>query len=461
MGRTARRRTSKKPRNFTTCEDTEEVVSLNSWLTKQGVCRNEKLILANFDDIGRGVLTKRKIYPGEEFLNMPLNVTINITTVLMDKHFHSVFLENQRNCFEDYRQKLSFQSLLAFYLVYHKGLQSKSKWHLYLKSLPTQYTVPYFLPKEVQCYLDAKILSIISKQGDVIQSSYSIFEEILCNNTSEDIDLKKLRESFTLKEYEWAYFTVNTRCVFMDLTKLVNVKKQSQNQIINLLNDDTKIALCPYLDMINHSPKARNETKLILNKYTENVSVDNVTSDIFTDVRFSIYTNNNFDPYTQIFICYGDSYNLKLLTEYGFILPNNELDYVAFEFETVEDYLKTKELKLSQDQLNFITNHSLNKDLYIDIKGLSFNFYALLMVVKCYYKQNSDVSKIIYSSMDVFSEGSSFNDLVAPLVRDKIVNINECIENLNKYGRKECVILGNCVELMCQYVKILEKFIKC
>lgn len=460
MGRTGRLRASKKFRAFRTCQDTAEVINLNSWLTEQGVVCNKKLVMATFDDIGRGVLTKKKIYPGEELLNMPLNVTINITTLLMDGDFNRLFIENQTNCYETYQQKLSFQSLLALYLVYHRSLNAESKWCQYLKSLPTEYTVPYFLPRDVQCYLDAKILSVISRQSDDVQSSYNIFTEILKTNTSNIVNLKSFREFFSLDQYEWAYFTVNTRCVYMDLTKLLNMKKQPQFSVLNLLSDNTKIALCPYLDMINHSPKSRNETKLLLNKYTENISIEDVKSEIFSDVKFSIYTNNFFDPYTQIFICYGDSYNLKLITEYGFILPNNELDFIPFDFESVEEYLKTKDLKLSEDQKNFIANHGLNKDLYIDFKGLSFNFYALLMVVKCYYKQNSDVSKIIYSSMDVFSESSSFNHLIAPLVNVKIVNIQKSVDNLVKYGNRACVILRNCVELQCQYITILKKFIK-
>ncbi|XP_011548522.3 SET domain-containing protein 4 [Plutella xylostella] len=459
MGRTRRKRSKKKPRCFTTCDHNEELINLNSWLAAQGLCRNDKLVLASFNDTGRGVMTKRKIYPGEELLNMPLNLTINVTTVLMDKTFNQIFCENKMDCLQKYKQSLSFQSLLAFYLVYHKVQESQSLWYLYLKSLPKEYTVPYFLPKDVQNCLDAKMQSVISKQSDVIDSSYNIFNNILNNNFSKNDILSKLKESYSRNLYEWAYFTVNTRCVYMDLTKVVDMNNY-QHSLLNLINDNTKIALCPYLDMINHSPKARNETKLILNSCSDNINLDNLDKDLFSDIRFSIYTNNTFEPFTQVFICYGDSYNVKLLMEYGFILPNNELDYIPFDFDVVELYLKMKELKLSKDQITFIQNHGLNKDLYVDQKGLSFNFYALLMVVKFYYKQNSDVSRIIYSSMNGVTEDSNFNDLVTPLVKEKIVDIRKSVDQLETFGNNN-VILNNCVELMCHYISILENFIKC
>lgn len=457
MGRTQRKRRHKKTRNFHTCNESKEIVQLNSWLKKQGMKCNEKLLIAVFDDTGRGVLTKQKIKAGEELLNLPLNSTINVTSILMDIEFCSIFLENKTPSLVEYEHKVSFQSLMAMFLVYLKIQGSKTKWSIYLETLPKEYTVPYFLPNYVKCHIDPDILAVITKQNEIIKTSFHIFEAILKNSISPNDTVSNLKDNFTISIYEWAYFTVNTRCVYLDLSKLIDLKNV-KNSILNLIHDNTKIALCPYLDMINHSPSARNETKLMVSKNIENIKVNYLNEKLFSDVSFSIYTKNNFDSYTEVFICYGDSHNLKLITEYGFFLPANDLDYVSFNFDDALKFLKSKLIKLSQDQMSFIHNHGLNKDLYIDLRGLSFNLYGLLMVVKYYYSKSQDVSRMLYSAA-LCSNDKLLNELITPMVRDKVVSVKESISKLESY-ESECV-LNNCIALMYQYVLILEKFIKC
>ncbi|XP_013201082.1 SET domain-containing protein 4 [Amyelois transitella] len=456
MGRRYRKK-RRNNRTFRTCDEDKDIVYLNSWLSKQGMRRNDKLRLAIFNDTGRGVLTKRKILAGEELMNLPLNSTINVTTILMDIQFCNIFLENTKSCLQEYKQKLSFQSLMAFYLTFLKVQNLESKWGVYLGSLPSNYTVPYFLPNEVLCNIHDDISAVISKQKHVVNTSYHIFDEILKSNICRNYNVKQLRDSFTMSLYEWAYFTVNTRCVYMDLTKVIDLKN-IEKSILSLICDNTKISLCPYLDMINHSPSAKNETKLMLSRDFNLVNVSNLNQDIFSDVRFSIYTKNNFDPYTQVFICYGDSHNLKLITEYGFFLPNNDLDYYLFTFEDIEEFLKSIGRRLSQDQISFIYSHGLNRNLYIDMKGLSYNLYGLLMVVKYYYNQTMDVSRLLYSAA-ICSNNKDLNSIVAPLVSEKLRKIKEKLSKLNCV--ENSAILDNCIALMCQYVKILENFNKC
>ncbi|XP_072940830.1 SET domain-containing protein 4 [Epargyreus clarus] len=458
MGRTQRKRKHKKISEFRSCDDDNELIKLNSWLAEQGVRRSSKLVLAVFTDTGRGVLTKKKILAGDELINLPLNLTINVTSLLMDSTFCNIFLENSKHCLLEHKESVSFQSLMAFYLVFLKAQGSNSKWHIYLENLPKSYTVPYFLPKELKHYIDTEIASVISKQKDIIESTFNIFLDILNNNVSCSPVVKNLKEYFSISVYEWAYFTVNTRCVYMDLSNILDLQN-TKSSILALVNDNTKISLCPYLDMINHSPNARNETKLLISRDIENIAISKLKHDIFSDVRFSICTKNNFDPYTQVFICYGDSHNLKLITEYGFYLPSNDLDFVTFEFEQIKEFLNSNGIKLSHDQLAFVTSHGLDKDLYIDFRGLSFNFYGVLMVVKYFYSQNMDVSRLIYSAA-LCSNDRVLIDLILPMVRDKLISIKEAtnkLENLNC----ECAILNNCKELMLQYVNILEQFIKC
>lgn len=458
MGRTKRKRKLKKTRDYCTCNNSEDVILLNAWLIKHGVRRNKNLGLAIFKSTGRGVITKKKICAGDELINLPLNLTINITTLMLDTVFCDIFIENKKQCFIEYEQGVSFQSLMAFYLVYLKLQGMKTKWFTYLESLPKVYTVPYFLLNEYLCYIDTEVTTVVSKQKEIISKSFHIFEDILTNNTSKNSIVDTLKENFAISLYEWAYFTVNTRCVFMDLTKVIDLQNK-RSSIVAMISDNTKISLCPYLDMINHSPDAKNETKLVVSRSVKNINIDDLSEDAFTNIQFSIYTKNNFKPHSQVFICYGDSHNLKLITEYGFYLPCNELDCVNFDFEYVKDFLNLNSIAFSQDQLTFISNHNLNKELYIDLRGLSFNFYGLLMVAKYYYKRNTDVSRLIYSAA-ICSDDRLLIDLIMPLVKEKLVNLKFSVNKLRSFCENS-EILNNCVELMCQYVTVLEKFIKC
>ncbi|CAH0729048.1 unnamed protein product, partial [Brenthis ino] len=293
MGRTQRKRRHKSLLNFFTCNNEKDLILFNSWLSKQGVRYNKKLVLAIFNDTGRGVLTKKKINAGEELINLPLNLTINVTSLLMDVVFCSIFLNNKVPCLESYRRKVSFQSLMAFYLVYLKAQGVESKWHIYLESLPKVYTVPYFLPLDMKCYIDEEILSVIKKQRNIIESSFNIFEDILQKTISNSSPVQNLEKYFTMPHYEWAYFTVNTRCVYMDLTKVIDLDDVNSS-ILSLIHDNTKISLCPYLDMINHSPNTKNETKLFVNKEVVNIpSVVNVN--VQTTMAAALLSNRKID----------------------------------------------------------------------------------------------------------------------------------------------------------------------
>ncbi|CAK1552738.1 unnamed protein product [Leptosia nina] len=73
-----------------------------------GIERSKKLVLASFSDYGRGVLTKTRIRTGEELINLPLNLTINVTTLLMDEEFCSIF----EGSLLEYKHSVSFQNMI-------------------------------------------------------------------------------------------------------------------------------------------------------------------------------------------------------------------------------------------------------------------------------------------------------------------------------------------------------------
>ncbi|KAJ8943372.1 hypothetical protein NQ318_002605 [Aromia moschata] len=123
--------------------------------------------------------------------------------------------------------------------------------------------------------------------------------------------------------FKWGYVLVNTRAVYVqpDL-----VRNMSHNPLDDVLAEEPKMALCPFLDMFNHHFLAANEAEI-----------------------------------------------------YGFYIPNNVLDTVKFELQEVLSVLK---LNLDERQYKFLKDHNFDKtdDLYIGYEGISFALRAVLFV---------------------------------------------------------------------------------
>ncbi|CAH2075623.1 unnamed protein product, partial [Iphiclides podalirius] len=63
------------------------------------------------------------------------------------------------------------------------------------------------------------------------------------------------------------------------------------------------------------------------------------------------------------------------------------------------------------------------------LRGLSFNFYGLLMVAKYYYKEHTDVSRLIYSAA-ICSDDRLLIDLITPMVEEKLLNLKFAVNKL-------------------------------
>ncbi|XP_037078832.1 SET domain-containing protein 4-like [Pollicipes pollicipes] len=98
--------------------------------------------------------------------------------------------------------------------------------------------------------------------------------------------------------FRHAWFTVNTRAVFLE-------PERSQPAIV----EDT-CALAPFLDLFNHAPDATMRCRLS------------------PGGCYELVTEDAFAARSQVFINYGPHDSLRLLLEYGFVVPDNERDAV-------------------------------------------------------------------------------------------------------------------------------------
>lgn len=343
MGRIRRLRKSKKrsKRCFESVDSDQRYVDLMQFM-KQKEWNNElKLRVAEFRDNGRGVYSLKGVKSGEVLIKVPRSSMITLDTLENDAEFPEL-------CAHYFKEKkCTYQCLLSLFLVFHDEKQWRSPWEAYLKTLPRRYSNPYFCDKKELRYLDEHLLQKMVNQKEIVKKGHDLLNEFECECDMSD--------------FQWAYFTVNTRGVYLDPAL---VKKE---HFKDMLEDSPTIALVPFLDFFNHSDQA----------------ISTATAD---STSYTLKTENSFKKYEQIFISYGSHNNLKLLLEYGFIVPNNRHDYIEITVNDINNLIKSDpELRATQiprPKFQFIKDHNFSDQMFFDDKdGPSHNLQTVLFMV--------------------------------------------------------------------------------
>jgi hypothetical protein len=123
--------------------------------------------------------------------------------------------------------------------------------------------------------------------------------------------------SISIESYSWAYFTVNTRAVYL---------RERPHDV-----PEDCLALAPFLDMFNHSCDAQVEAGLDL---------------VGDGDQYQIVSRPGFSKYNEVFINYGVHDNLKLHFEYGFALSDNADDAVPVKLRDLCSYASAVKMTL-------------------------------------------------------------------------------------------------------------------
>jgi len=116
-------------------------------------------------------------------------------------------------------------------LFLHDSVKEENKfWRPYLESLPVDYSLPCTCHKEEIACMPNYMRNRVDKQREVIDSSY--------------IKLRKYFPALDKQRYEWGYYTVNTRAVFLQKDPRDNGSGEE---------GENSLALVPFLDLLNHS----------------------------------------------------------------------------------------------------------------------------------------------------------------------------------------------------------------
>lgn len=368
MGRTKRIRRNRKNNVIIKYINTDvSTIEFIKWMSKYDWIDISRLRIAEFSNTGRGVLSLKKIKQNDMLIEVPLHLMITYKT-LSESQLLQFYLKNST--------ALSIHEILSIYLTieHHKG--ETSDWYKYLTYLPTLENIllPWFCSEEELLNLPQEIRNCVEDSIQNLEDSWNRISEIFISKSCQHCT-QNMKEIFNRNAYNWAYTIVNTRAVYIDP---IEIKKMSNASLDKILSDDPTMALCPYIDMFNHTSLA--EVKAVL-KPDGNVP------------KYCLITENNFNPYEEIFISYGAHDNKKLLCQYGFILPDNQFDSIEF---TLRDIISVCKLKTTNKQYKFLCEHGFSSDISVNSIKFSFNMAAVLYVLS--HENEIDWSMRVYTS---------------------------------------------------------------
>lgn len=327
-----------------------------------------RLTARDFPITGRGVCSKvQKFSDGDKLIKLPLKCLVTISTLEEAAHFKSQF--DVTKFHKD--RKISFQSLLALYILHEKHLKEASHISAYINTIPKQFSTPYFCPIAELQRLPEEILEKTVEQHRLIRENYTNLKSVFHRNKCCYCNQLYFDEIYTLDAFKWAYFAVNTRSVFVFSRQV----KPDKCFFQLLLDDEPNMALAPFLDLLNHSDEVTTKAELIPtgpNKQLEYVVTLQRESDA-----------SAISPRSQLFISYGTYSNFELLIEYGFFIPKNQHDYFSFLLTDIEDFLKHDKtysnLILHRNKFAFIRHHNLHDEMFVHLlDGVSHNLCVVL-----------------------------------------------------------------------------------
>lgn len=429
MGRTLRRRLRKKKHSRLPINKKylNGFVQFIEWLAKNGwkpVC---KLLFANFQLTGNGLMAKQKIKSGDIIVKIPENLLITVRSVSRSMFG---FIFHKGNSF-------TTQQVLSAFLVLEKHLGSESFWEKYITLLPESIATPVFCSPDVLHAMP----SDIAENASAFKSHITdLFKQLVSTLSDSDVCphcAKSIADILELDSFLWAWFMVNSRAVY------ISPERNTDHSII--LCDSNCLALAPYLDLFNHSNEAQ---------------VQAFVNDI--DGSYQIKTMIPFNKNQQVFIHYGSHSNLKLLIEYGFILKHNTNDAVQFTFSDVLKSFKEiypEKNSPSKVVYNFLKSHDILVNLHCSVDGLSWNTKILIYVL--IFSENIDpkVMQIKVFSNDFSNEEMKRVFLVAEvLTRLKYNQLKEQYDCMLKMGPFSCNPgFVNTVHLICEYINVINK----
>ncbi|KAB0798383.1 hypothetical protein PPYR_09376 [Photinus pyralis] len=427
MGRTWRRRRSRKKNSSisTALNHDSMIVNLTRWMTRHNWNNETKLKLSHFKNTGRGVTCDRSLMIEDTLIEVPYALMITLDS--LEGVGEVVVTPNG--------EKLTIHDLLSLFLVIERHKGESSNWKYYLDSLPD--CLPH--------------LPWLATSSEIDLFPNTLRETILNRRENFELSWKRSKESInprwkceccqtvghrviTLNSFIWAYVMVNTRAVYVDPNV---VRELSSSKWGNILSDEPSMALCPFLDMFNHSNNARTSATLVKSdgKWV-----------------YKLITLSPSKRHEEIFISYGTHDNIKLLCEYGFFIPHQGLDCISW---TLSDTLEATKMKLNERQYKFLKTRKLDDSLYIDCNGLSFNLKAALFVILNPFI--SDWCSCVFGNFPSGCSSQEMQELCRKLLAWKANKLLGELQRMENYGSQRSETFRNLLNYQNYLLVLVDK----
>lgn len=139
------------------------------------------------------------------------------------------------------------QQILSVYLMWETQKGAASEWHPYIQTLPGSFTTPaYFTDTDLQLLPTA----VFQRAVQLNQKLCVFYQQII---DFSDTYWPESVEIFTFEAFRRAWYTVNSRSVYMEIGKSEFVRGVENN-----------LALAPFLDLLNHSTQAQVNVCIVL-----------------------------------------------------------------------------------------------------------------------------------------------------------------------------------------------------
>ncbi|KAI8830081.1 hypothetical protein BJ741DRAFT_621058 [Chytriomyces cf. hyalinus JEL632] len=193
--------------------------------------------------------------------------------------------------------------LLAAFLAHERFHSKTSFWKPYLESLPPTFNLPIEWDEyQVGLLEDTNLHYMVQDRQAMIKRAVELFNEAFRGESMP---------ALTFDELRWGYGVIQSRAFPKNKSVAIVDECERQNEDVKLDEKQALSELClyPVLDMINHKHNQKIEWNTIDPPGITFISPDKIK-------KGSVLWNN-----------YGSKGNENLLSNYGFILPNNPQDY--------------------------------------------------------------------------------------------------------------------------------------
>lgn len=363
-----------EPRDFV-CNLSSDAnnIALMRDLKEQGFENTNRLQPALFRSSGRGVFSTRTVDANDVLIELPFRSLITLATLQTDAEFCAFLSPGLQKL----TKKLSIQSLLALYVVHRQHISGGTD--VYVSSIPTAFTQPIFCTKSELMVLPETLFERVHQQNEDVRKTLAILSEALGDAQCPCCSAAYFPTIFTTANFKWAFFAVNSRSVYIDAAAVLRCCEASQQPSISaVLRDKPNTALAPFLDLLNHSDRIDAQQPELL--WTGKGATTST-------MRYALRTQHTMRPYEQIYISYGPLDNVRLLLEYGFVLPANRHDCVRISIEDITAYLEVgvprrERRPINSNRFKFIKDNALDAEMFVSrTDGASHSLIVVLTIL--------------------------------------------------------------------------------